>query len=155
MIGAAALGAVITIVAGRQPGFVPGAFLVAGTAAAAFAVRPQAVHRIIPVPALAYVAAGLVTVPVSGPGGGSSAALALGVVQALASGFLAIILATALAIAVTAARGRRNWTARRGPGHRPPGGPPGTGIRTSPRPAAHSGRPSPRRPSSRRRPGSW
>ncbi len=153
MIGAAALGMVITIVAGSQPGFVLGVFLVAGTAAAALAVRPGAVHRIIPAPALAYVAASLVTVPITGPGGASRTALALGVVQALASGFLAIIVATTLAIAVTVARGRRNGTARRGPGQRPPGGPDGRLVRTSPRPAGHAGRPSSRRPSSPRRPG--
>ncbi len=106
MIGATAFGMIITIVAGGQPGFVLGFFLVAGTAAAALAVRPRAVYRIIPVPALAYVAASLVTVPVSGSGASSRTALALGVVQALASGFLAIIVATVIAIAVTVARGR-------------------------------------------------
>ena len=154
LIGAVALGAVSTIVAGSQPGFVLGAFLVTGTAAAAFAVRPRVVYRIIPVPALAYVAACLITVPVSGPRAGSSAtALALGIVQALASGFLVIIVATGLAVAVTVARGRRNSPARRGPGHRAPGRPAGTGIRTRPQPPAHSGRPSRRRPPSPRRPG--
>jgi len=153
VISATAVGMIITIVAGSQPGFVLGFFLVAGTAAAALAVRPRAVYRIIPVPALAYVAASLVTVPVSGSGASSRTALALGVVQALASGFLAIIVATVIAIAVTVARGRRGGPARRGPGHRPPGEPDGTLFRTSPRPAGHSGRPSPRRPSDPRRPG--
>ena len=131
---------IITIVAGGQPGFVLGFFLVAGTAAAALAVRPRAVYRVVPVPALAYVAASLVTVPVSGSGASSRTALALGVVQALASGFLAIIVATVIAIAVTVARGRRAGQARRGRGPRPSGGPAGTLISNSPRPAGHSGR---------------
>ena len=158
MIGTTALGMIITIVDGSQPGFVLGFFLVAGTAAAALAVRPRAVYRIIPV-RLAYVAASLVTVPVSGSGASSRTALALGVVQALAGGFLAIIVATVIAIAVTVARGRRAGPARRGPGPRPSGGPAGTLISNSPRPASHSGRPgrsgrpSPGRSSSPRRPG--
>ena len=153
VVGATAFGMIITIVAGGQPGFVLGFFLVAGTAAAALAVRPRAVYRIIPVPPLAYVAASLVTVPLSGSGASSRTALALGVVQALASGFLAIIVATVIAIAVTVVRGRHGGPPRRGPGPRPSGGEAGTLLSNTPRPDGPSGRTSPRRPSSPRRPG--
>src|SRR5882757_779519 len=52
--GGAALGALITVLAGTGPGPVLGVSLVAATLAAALAIQPRAVYRIIPVPPLAY-----------------------------------------------------------------------------------------------------
>ena len=105
MLSGAALGALITVLAGTGPGPVLGVSLVAATLAAALAIHPRAVYRIIPVPALAYVA----TVTVAGLIGDrvastSHTALALSAAQWIASGFLPMTVATLLAIAVTAIR---------------------------------------------------
>ena len=101
----AALGALITVLADTGPGPVLGVSLVAATLAAALAIQPRAVYRIIPVPALAYAA----TATVAGVIGdrvasASHTALAVGAAQWIASGFLPMTTATLLAIAVTAIR---------------------------------------------------
>ena len=103
--GGAALGALITVLAGTGPGPVLGVSLVTATLAAALAIQPRAVYRIIPVPALAYAA----TATVAGVIGdrvasASHTALAVGAAQWIASGFLPMTAATLLAIAVTAIR---------------------------------------------------
>lgn len=103
--GGAALGALITVLAGTGPGPVLGVSLVTATLAAALAIQPRAVYRIIPVPALAYAA----TATVAGVIGdrvasASHTALAVGAAQWIASGFLPMTTATLLAIAVTAIR---------------------------------------------------
>jgi hypothetical protein len=103
--GGAALGALITVLAGTGPGPVLGVSLVAATLAAALAIQPRAVYRIIPVPALAYV----VTATVAGLIGDRAAstshtALAVSAAQWIASGFVPMTAATLLAIAVTAIR---------------------------------------------------
>ena len=105
VLGGTALGAVITVLAGTGPGAVLGGCLVAATLAAALAIQPGSVYRIIPVPALAYV----VTATVAGlagdrEAGSSHAALAVSAAQWTASGFLPMTAATVLAIAVTAIR---------------------------------------------------
>lgn len=113
--------------AGGQPGNLLGAFIVAGTLAASLAVRPQAVYLLIPVPALAYPVAAAAAGLANGQADGKShAALAVGAAQWVAGGFLAMSVATILAIAVTVARRRR----------RDHGGTPG--FRQSP-PAARRG----------------
>jgi hypothetical protein len=105
VVGGAALGALITVLAGTGPGPVLGVSLVAATLAAALAIQPGAVYRIIPVPALAYLvmatAAGLVGDRAAGT---SHTALAVSAAQWIASGFLPMTVATLLAIAVTAIR---------------------------------------------------
>ncbi len=105
VVGGAALGALITVLAGTAPGPVLGVSLLAATLAAALAIQPRAVYRIIPVPALAYV----VTATVAGLAGDRAAstshtALAVSAAQWIASGFLPMTAATALAIAVTVIR---------------------------------------------------
>jgi hypothetical protein len=105
VVGGAALGALITVLAGTGPGPVLGVSLVAATLAAALAIQPGAVYRIIPVPALAY----LVMASVAGLAGDRTAgtshtALAVSAAQWIASGFLPMTVATLLAIAVTAIR---------------------------------------------------
>ena len=105
VLGGTAFGALITVLAGTGPGPVLGGCLVAATLAAALAIQPGSVYRIIPVPALAYVvtatAAGLAGDRVAGS---SHAALAVSAAQWTASGFLPMTAATVLAIAVTAIR---------------------------------------------------
>lgn len=94
-----------TVLAGSEPGFVLGAGLIVGTLAGSAAVRPQATYLIIPVPALAYViaatAAGLIHDHAVDT---SRAALAVGLTQWVAGGFLIMIAATLLACAIAVIR---------------------------------------------------
>ncbi len=101
----ALVGAAVTIATRRDPGPIIGGFVFAGTIAAGLIVAPRAAHVIIPVPALAY----LVTAPIAGiirdPAATSSrTGLLTSAAQWLAGGFLAMVIATAVAIAITAAR---------------------------------------------------
>jgi hypothetical protein len=111
-------GLLVTLLAGREPGPVLGIFLLAGTAAGALAVRPRAAYLIIPVPALAYLAAAIVAGLVHDRAADTShTALVISAVQWIASGFLAMSAATLLAIVVAVARGvaarRPGWGQRR------------------------------------------
>lgn len=105
VLGGAAVGALISVLAGTGPGPVLGVSLVAATLAAALAIQPRAVYRLIPVPALAYVvtasAAGLIGDRTAST---SHTAFAVSAAQWIASGFLPMTAATVLAIAVTALR---------------------------------------------------
>jgi len=105
VIGSAVLGVIATLVVGHGPGSILGLFIVAGTVAAALVIRPTAVRMLLPVPALCYViaalAAGLVTDP---PSDTSKAALAVAAAQWIAAGFLTMVLATVLAVALTLIR---------------------------------------------------
>jgi hypothetical protein len=113
VIGCAALGTLVTVVTRTEPGPVLGVLVVAGTAAAALAVRPRAVYVIIPVPALAYVVAASVAGFVrDGASDTSLTGLAVHAAQWIASGFLAMSVATLLAIAATAVRWPRSGRGR-------------------------------------------
>ena len=87
------------------PGLLLGIFVIAGTVAAALAVRPTAGRMILPVPALSYLAAAMISgIVFNREAATSNAALAIGAAQWVADGFFSMVLATALAIAITAAR---------------------------------------------------
>jgi hypothetical protein len=117
VLAGTAIGAIVTMVTGREPGTPLGVFVVAGTIAAALAVRPSAGRMIIPVPALSYLAAALGTGIIHDRAAGSSGtAFAVRAVQWIASGFFAIALATILAAVLTVVR----WYLRRR-GRRPAG----------------------------------
>lgn len=126
VIAGALVGTMITVVAGSAPGVALGLFTVAGTVAAALGVRPRSAHLVVPVPALAYVVmaamAGLIHDQAAQS---SNTALAVNLAQWIASGFVAIILATAAAIGIAIVRRRRTPGTpgtRRGPsdrGHSP------------------------------------
>ena len=114
MIGSAAVGALLTAMAGSEPGLVLGVFLVAGTVVAGLAVQPRVVYRIVPVPALSYLGAAVLAGMIHDRANGtSSTALAVGATQWIASGFLAMSAATILAVAMTIIRWRGKG---RGPG---------------------------------------
>jgi hypothetical protein len=116
VIGGAALGMLVTVATGSEPGVVLGVFLVAATVAAALAVRPCAVYRIIPVPALAYVIAAAIAGLIHDRATHlSHTVIATSAAQWIASGFLAMTAATILAIAMTAARRRAAMGARASP----------------------------------------
>jgi len=94
-----------TVLTGTEPGFALGAGLIVGTVAGAAAVRPQAAYVIIPVPALAYVVAATVAGFIHDHAIDTSrTALAVGLAQWVAGGFLIMIAATLLATAIAAIR---------------------------------------------------
>jgi uncharacterized protein DUF6542 len=100
-----ALGASATMLTGKEPGSILGVFVIIGTLAAAVAVRPEAGRVILPVPALAYLVAAMVTgVIYDHSADVSKTALAINAAQWIASGFVAMLLATVLAVAVVTAR---------------------------------------------------
>jgi len=100
-----ALGASATMLTGKEPGSILGIFVFIGTAAAAVTVRPQAGRLIIPVPALSYLIAAMVTgVIYDHSADASKTALAIDAAQWIANGFFAMALATVLAIVLVTAR---------------------------------------------------
>jgi|SRR5580658_2154507 hypothetical protein len=108
VLGSSALGLLVTVLAGREPGLLLGIFVIAGTVIGALSVRREAVRLIIPVPALAYLAAAMIAGLIDDPAASSSrTALALGGLQWIASGFLVMIEATVIAIALALVRRRR------------------------------------------------
>ena len=111
--GATALGLAGTVATHSTPGVLLGLGLIGGTVLAALAVRPGAVYLLIPVPPLAYLAAATVAGVLGGSAAGTSrSALAVSGAQWLASGFLAMATASALAAALAVTRGLR-WRYRR------------------------------------------
>ncbi len=120
VIGATLLGLVITLLTGTEPGLILGVSVVAGTVAAALAVRPGAVYVIFPVPALAYAVAAVIAGLVHDRGVDTSrTALALSAAQWIAGGFIAMTVATAVAVLIGAYR----WLRRARPRDPAPGRP--------------------------------
>jgi hypothetical protein len=105
VIGATLLGLVITLLARTEPGVILGVFVVVGTVAAALAVRPGAVYLIFPVPALAYAVAAVIAGLVHDRGVDTShTALAISAAQWIAGGFVAMTVATGLAVLIAGYR---------------------------------------------------
>lgn len=105
IVSSAAVGTIATMAGRRTPGLLLGIFVIAGTIAAALAIRPSAGRTILPVPALAYLVAALISgVVFDHEAASSNAALAIGAAQWVADGFFAMALATAVAVAITLAR---------------------------------------------------
>ncbi len=121
VIVGAVLGALLTVLAGTEPGTLLGLSVIAATGLGAFAVRPGSVYLIIPVPAPAYVAAAVLAGLIHDRASDTSPAiLAVNAVQWIASGFFAMSAATLLVIAVALWRwlmtGRAAyWRGRTGP----------------------------------------
>jgi hypothetical protein len=122
VLGATVLGLLVTVLAGAEPGMILGVFLVVSTAAAALAVRPGSVYLIFPVPAPAYAVAALIAGLIHDRGvDTSSTALALSAAQWIASGFIAMTVATALAVIIAGYRWLREARPRDDPAAgRPP-----------------------------------
>jgi hypothetical protein len=111
--GAAAMGAITTIVLRTDPGVLLGAFVLAGTIVAAFAVRARSVYLIIPIPVPAYVVAAMIAGFAHQRADDSRGALAIDATQWIAAGFLAMTGAVLLTIAITVVRWP--WHERRRP----------------------------------------
>jgi hypothetical protein len=105
VIGATLVGLLITLLSGTEPGVILGVFVVVGTVAAALAVRPGAVYLIFPVPALAYAVAAVTAGLVHDRGVDTShTALAISAAQWIAGGFVAMTVATGLAVLIAGYR---------------------------------------------------
>jgi hypothetical protein len=122
VIGATLLGLVITVLSGSEPGVILSVFLVAGTVAAALAVRPGVVYLIFPVPAPAYAVAAVAAGLIHDRGvDTSNTALALSGAQWIASGFIPMIIATGLAVLIAGYRWLREARLPGGPAAGPHG----------------------------------
>jgi hypothetical protein len=121
VVAAATAGTVVTLVSSSDPGWVLGGFVVAGTVAGGIAVRARRAFLIIPVPAPAYAVGALIAGLVHDRATDTSrTATTLSAVKWLADGFVAMAVATFLAVAIAAIRwalGRSAWvrSARAGP----------------------------------------
>jgi hypothetical protein len=105
VLAAALLGAAFTVAVHRDPGRPLGIFLVVGTLAAGTSVRARSAYTIIPIPALAYVVAAAFAGYIHDRTIDTSrTALTLSGVQWIASGFIAMSAATALAMVLALAR---------------------------------------------------
>jgi hypothetical protein len=167
IVSSTAIGAVATMVTGHAPGFLLGVFVIIGTVAGALAVRPRAGRTILPAPVLCYLVAALVSGVIYNHSSDSSqTALAIGAAQWVANGFVAMALATVLAIVLIGVR----WYLwhRHQPGRgdaRWPSPPSGGAVRRPPAardsyadpryPASGPGRPGPGSDSERRRSGPY
>jgi hypothetical protein len=115
VIAATLLGLAITLLARTEPGVILGVFVVVGTVAAALAVRPRAVYLIFPVPALAYAVAAVIAGLVHDRGVDTShTALAISAAQWIAGGFVAMTVATGLAVLIAGYRWLRTARPRQG-----------------------------------------
>jgi hypothetical protein len=124
-----ALGASATMLTGKEPGSILGVFVIIGTLAATVAVRPQSGRVILPVPALSYLVAAMVTgVIYDHSADVSKTALAINAAQWIANGFFAMLLATVLAVAVVTVR----WILWRRSPVAPAAWPPANQDRTQP-----------------------
>ncbi|MBV9444849.1 MAG: hypothetical protein JO345_02985 [Streptosporangiaceae bacterium] len=111
--GSALLGALITIVLRQDPGAPLGVILVLGTFAAGLAVRARYARLIIPAPVLCYIPAGVVSGAINDRAGDTST---LGLMahggKWISSGFVAMCVATIVAIVITGLRMYLDFRAR-------------------------------------------
>ena len=106
LLGVAALvGTLVTVLTGSDPGLALSLFVVIGTLAACLAVRASGVYWIIPVPALAYLVGALIAGLIHDHAADASRTeLVINVARWIASGFLAMAIATSLAVGFAAVR---------------------------------------------------
>lgn len=103
--GSAVLGTLVTVLTGSDPGIALGLLVVIGTIAACLAVRARGVYWIVPAPALAYLAGAVISGLVHDRAADtSSTELTVNAARWIASGFLAMAIATALAVGIAVVR---------------------------------------------------
>jgi hypothetical protein len=125
---AAVLGALVTVATKHDPGTLLGAFVLAGSVAAGFAVRPRSVYLLIPVPVLCYLVFALAAGLVRDHATSSTSGLTVNAAQWIANGFLAMAAATVVLALITG--GRWLWARRTGQA--------GAGARSEPSSRPHS-----------------
>ena len=100
-----ALGIIVTLVAGQEPGGLLGFFIIVGTIAAALCIRRGKVYLIFPAPALAFFVAAVVTGKVHDAKlGSSTAGLASGFTQWVAGMFFPAVVATIIVVLIGGGR---------------------------------------------------
>jgi hypothetical protein len=105
VVTAAAAGTAVTLLSRTDPGWVLGGLVVAGTVAGGIAVRARRAFLIIPVPAPAYAVGAIIAGLVHDRATDTSrTAITLSAVKWLADGFVAMAVATFLAVAIAAIR---------------------------------------------------
>jgi uncharacterized protein DUF6542 len=105
VIFGALAGGLLTILAGFEPGWLLGLFVIIATAAGATAVRRTSAYLIIPVPAVAYFVVAMIAGLIHDRAADNSrAVLAVNALQWMASGFFWMCLATALAVTIAIGR---------------------------------------------------
>jgi hypothetical protein len=115
VVASAVLGAIITDVLGHDPGTLLGVFVIIGTLIAGLAVRARSVRLLIPAPALCYLAAATLAGAVNDRSTDTShLADAVHIGTWIANGFVAMTMATILAIVLTIGRWFVDWRSRPG-----------------------------------------
>jgi hypothetical protein len=105
VVTAAAAGTVVTLLSRTDPGWLLGGLVVAGVVAGGTVVRASRAFLIIPVPAPAYAVGAIIAGLVHDRATDTSrTAITLSAVKWLASGFVAMAVATFLAVAIAATR---------------------------------------------------
>jgi hypothetical protein len=105
VIFGALAGGLLTVLAGSEPGWLLGLFVIIATAAGASAVRRTSAYIVIPVPALAYFVIAVIAGLIHDRGVDTSRAiLFVNAVQWIAGGFFWMCLATIIAIAIAIGR---------------------------------------------------
>lgn len=126
--GSALLGAIITIGLREDPGAPLGFVVIIGTLLAGLAVRPRSVRLIIPAPTLCYLVAAAVAGAVNDRSSDTSHfAYLVHSATWIASGFLAMSMATIVAVVMTFLRLYLNAQSQRRSTGRRPDGPPSRG----------------------------
>jgi hypothetical protein len=133
-----------TLATGRDPGSLLGFLVIAGGVIAALAIRQRAVYQIIPLPALTYLIACVLTGAYHDRAiDTSKTQLGINFAQWIASGFLAMSAATILVIVIAGARwllrrqlvtGQFPMSEQRSAPDRAPRGSPAPGTRQPPAP---------------------
>jgi hypothetical protein len=105
LAGVVALGTILTVVMGQDPGFLLGLFLILGSVAATAAVRRGAAHKFIPLPALAYLVAATVTGMAHDPGSlDSTRQFLLDFLTWIGGAFVAVTASTTLVVLIALSR---------------------------------------------------
>ena len=100
-----AVGIIVTLVAGQEPGGLLGFFIIVGTIAAALCIRRGKVYLLFPAPALAFFVAAVVTGKVHDAKlGSSTAGLASGFTQWVAGMFFPAVVATIIVVLIGGGR---------------------------------------------------
>jgi hypothetical protein len=105
LVAGTAVGVVVTLVAGQEPGGLLGFFIIVGAIAATLCIRPGKVYLLFPAPALAFFVAAVVTGKVHDAKlGSSTAGLGAGFTQWVAGIFFPAVVATIIVLLVGGGR---------------------------------------------------